>query len=90
RAASVVRLFADAGIDPSRVGAVGFGAYRPSVINFTEADRQKNRRVIIRMLSGEDMFGTTSPYAPKPAVTVPSANLSDTNSPVSEPARATP
>ena len=90
RAASVVRLFADAGIDPSRLGAVGFGAHRPSVINFTEADRQKNRRVIIRMLSGEDMFGTTSPYAPKPPVTKPGANLPDTNSPVSEPARAIP
>ncbi|MDQ1362459.1 MAG: chemotaxis protein MotB [Pseudomonadota bacterium] len=63
RAASVVRLFADAGIDPSRLGAVGFGAFRPAVINYTEADRQKNRRVIIRMLSGEDMFGPTSPYA---------------------------
>jgi chemotaxis protein MotB len=64
RAASVVRLFADAGIDPSRLGAIGFGAYRPAVVNFNEDDRQKNRRVIIRMLSGEDIFGTTSPYAP--------------------------
>lgn len=102
RAASVVRLFADAGIDPARLGAVGFGAHRPTVINFTEADRQKNRRVIIRMLSGEDMFGTTSPYAPKPAANNPSAGLPDNrvpaqnvqsdlpNLPASEPARATP
>ena len=85
RAASVVRLFADAGIDPARLGAVGFGAYRPSVINFTEADRQKNRRVIIRMMSGEDIFGTTSPYAPKLTITAPAAIPSAT-----EPARVAP
>jgi chemotaxis protein MotB len=91
RAASVVRLFADAGIDPARLGAVGFGAYRPAVINFTEEDRQKNRRVIIRMLSGEDMFGTTSPYAPKPALKLPATTLDTSPAPeATAPAQVAP
>lgn len=100
RAASVVRLFADAGIDPSRLGAIGFGAFRPAVINFTEDDRQKNRRVIIRMLSGEDIFGTTSPYGSRPLISPapdsdnnPSAQNVQSelqNSPASEPVRVSP
>jgi chemotaxis protein MotB len=100
RAASVVRLFADAGIDPARLGAVGFGAYRPAVINFTEADRQKNRRVIIRMLSGEDVLGPTSPYGSTPGVprtVIPDNKPAAQNvqsesdqSPVNEPVRVSP
>ena len=102
RAASVVRLFADAGIDPSRLGAIGFGAYRPAVVNFNEVDRQKNRRVIIRMISGEDIFGTMSPYAPKtgniPSAPITSGENSATgdapgelqNTPTRAPVRATP
>ncbi|TNF35673.1 MAG: flagellar motor protein MotD [Gammaproteobacteria bacterium] len=63
RAASVVRLFAEAGINPSRMGAIGFAEYRPSADNDSVDNRQKNRRVVIRMLAGEDMFADTTPFA---------------------------
>jgi len=61
RAASVVRLFAKQGIDASRMGAIGFGEFRAVVPNDSEENRQKNRRVVIRMLVGDDMFSQTTP-----------------------------
>lgn len=70
RAASVVRLFADSGINPSRMGVIGFAEFRPSAENDSVANRQKNRRVVIRMLAGEDMFADTTPFADKPVEAV--------------------
>lgn len=62
RAASVVRLFAEEGISASRMGAIGYAEFRPVVQNTSDANRQRNRRVVIRMLSGEDVFAGTSPF----------------------------
>jgi chemotaxis protein MotB len=67
RSASVVRLFAEAGINPQRMGAIGFAEYRPVSDNATEENRQKNRRVVIRMLAGKDMFSDSTPFADAPA-----------------------
>lgn len=63
RAASVVRLMADNGIDPSRMGAIGFGEFRSVTDNSTPENRQKNRRVIIRIMSGDDLFSESTPFA---------------------------
>ncbi len=63
RASSVVRLFAQSGINPERMGAIGYGEYRPLVANDTDENRQKNRRVVIRVMSGEDVFAQSSPFA---------------------------
>lgn len=63
RAASVVRLMANNGIDSSRMGAIGFGEFRPVTDNSTAENRQKNRRVIIRILSGDDLFSESTPFA---------------------------
>ena len=63
RSASVVRLMANSGVDPARLGAIGFAQYRPTVENDSALNRQKNRRVIIRMLAGEDMFSDVTPFA---------------------------
>jgi len=63
RAASVVRLFAQNGINPARMGAIGYAEFRPTVANDSIVNRQKNRRVVIRMMTGEDMFAETSPFA---------------------------
>lgn len=63
RSASVVRLMANSGVNPSRLGAVGFAEYRPVAANDNAINRQKNRRVIIRMLAGEDMFSDTTPFS---------------------------
>lgn len=35
------------GIDPQRIGAVGYGEYRPIADNATDAGRALNRRVMI-------------------------------------------
>lgn len=63
RAASVVRLLAQNGINPARMGAIGYGEFRPVVTNDTAANRQKNRRVVIRVMTGEDVFGEAGPFA---------------------------
>lgn len=54
RAASVARLFAEQGVDPTRLGIVGWSEYRPSADNATEDGRNHNRRVLIVVLSTED------------------------------------
>ncbi len=45
RAASVVHLFMDRGIEPDRLAVIGFGQYRPIAANDTVAGRNANRRV---------------------------------------------
>lgn len=51
RAASVVRLFVDADVDPRRLTASGYADQRPVADNATPAGRQANRRVAIRIES---------------------------------------
>lgn len=51
RAASVARLFADHGVNPERMGIVGWGEYRPAAENTNEDGRNKNRRVLVVVLS---------------------------------------
>jgi chemotaxis protein MotB len=51
RAASVVRLFADRGVDPNRLGIIGWGQYRPVADNASEDGRNRNRRVLVVVLS---------------------------------------
>ncbi len=50
RAASVVRVFADEGVSPQRLAAIGFGEHRPITDNSSEEQRKKNRRVRIVIL----------------------------------------
>ena len=50
RAASVVHLFMDRGIAPARLAVVGFGQYRPVMVNTTAAGRNANRRVEVIIL----------------------------------------
>lgn len=51
RAASVVRLMIEHGIDPRRLLAVGYGKYHPIANNKTAAGRRKNRRVTLVVLA---------------------------------------
>jgi chemotaxis protein MotB len=77
RAAGVVRVFADEGIPPQRLAAVGFGEYRPAADNNSEDGRRKNRRVKIVVLppakdgAQARMFNTGTPVATPPAGTLP-------------------
>ena len=50
RAASVVHLFMNLGVEPQRMEISGFGEYRPRVDNTTAAGRGQNRRVLIIVL----------------------------------------
>lgn len=49
RAASVVRLFIDTGMDPRRLAAIGHADQRPVADNATAEGRQANRRVALRI-----------------------------------------
>jgi chemotaxis protein MotB len=54
RAASVARLFSEQGVEPSRLGIMGWGEYRPAADNGTEDGRNHNRRVLIVVLSEDN------------------------------------
>lgn len=51
RAASVVRLFIETGVDPRRLTATGYAEQRPVADNAKMEGRQRNRRVAITMES---------------------------------------
>jgi len=51
RATSVVQEFVKAGINPTRLSAIGYGEFHPIGDNKTEEGRFKNRRVILVLMS---------------------------------------
>lgn len=55
RAASVVHLFTESGMDPRRLAVLGLGEYRPAQSNDTEQGRNINRRVLLVILSGNGL-----------------------------------
>ncbi|MYN26107.1 flagellar motor protein MotD [Duganella levis] len=63
RASSVVRLFIDAGVAPTRLTAVGFSSNQPVADNDSPLGRARNRRVAVTILSG----------IPDPSTEVPTA-----------------
>lgn len=50
RATTVLHYLEDAGIEPAKLQATGFGEYRPVASNKTEEGRQENRRVEVVIL----------------------------------------
>ena len=54
RAASVARLFADHGVALNRLGIMGWGEVRPIADNSTEEGRNRNRRVLVVVLSDRE------------------------------------
>jgi len=57
RAASVVHIMVDAGIDPRRLSVVAYGEYRPVLPNTTPDGRNANRRVVLTISSVEPTTG---------------------------------
>ncbi|HEV2538881.1 MAG TPA: flagellar motor protein MotD [Frateuria sp.] len=51
RAASVARLFSESGVSPDRLGIIGWGQFRPAADNATAEGRNRNRRVLVVVLS---------------------------------------
>ena len=78
RALAAVHFFTEkAGVDPRRVGAVGYGEYRPIADNATPEGRAKNRRIAITILpdelAGSDTVPTVKTIAPIDAPSQPVA-----------------
>jgi chemotaxis protein MotB len=67
RAASVARLFSDHGVTPNRLGIMGWGEVRPIADNATEDGRNRNRRVMVVVLSDRDGPSRFTMDAGKPA-----------------------
>ena len=66
RATAAVRFLCEkAGVDPRRLGAVGYGEFHPIADNATPEGRAKNRRIALVVLSeelvGADTLDTTAP-----------------------------
>jgi chemotaxis protein MotB len=59
--AAVHFLTEKAGVDPRRVGAVGYGEYRPIADNATAEGRARNRRIAIAILADELAGADTVP-----------------------------
>ncbi|MGJ8687713.1 MAG: flagellar motor protein MotD [Spongiibacteraceae bacterium] len=79
RAASVVRLIAQEGVDPKRMAVTGFGEHRPIASNATVDGRNKNRRVLMVILSkAKSLAGSKS-------VNVQSSSLENMQSLEAEP-----
>ena len=69
RALAAVHVLTEkAGVDPRRVGAVGYGEYRPIADNATAEGRTKNRRIAITLLPDElaaaDVVSPVKPITP--------------------------
>ena len=70
RALAAVHFLTDqAGVDSRRLGAVGYGEFRPIADNSTADGRAKNRRIAITILPDELAGADTVPTAKTPAVT---------------------
>lgn len=57
RAASVVHMLVEGGIDPRRLAVVAYGEYRPVLPNTTPDGRNANRRVVLTIQSIEPDIG---------------------------------
>ena len=75
--AAVHFLTEKAGVDPRRVGAVGYGEYRPIADNATAEGRARNRRIAITILpdelAGADTVPAVKPVTPAISPPQPSA-----------------
>jgi chemotaxis protein MotB len=76
RALAAVHFLTDsAGVDPRRLGAAGYGEYRPIAENSTAEGRARNRRIAITILPDELAAADAPPPSPKATAptNVPSA-----------------
>ena len=79
RATAAVRFLCEqAGIDPRRLGSVGYGEFHPVAENATPEGRAQNRRIAIVILS-EELVGSDA--AAKAARPIPPAAVVATNAP---------
>ncbi len=81
RATAAVRFLTEkAGVDPRRLGAVGYGEFRPVADNSTAEGRARNRRIAITILS-EELAGADI-AVPVTTNSLPTGPILSTNAPV--------
>lgn len=67
RAAAVVQLFIEEGIDSSRLMAAGYGEFQPVVPNDSPENRAHNRRVVLMISKTGELRPQLKPIAPNAA-----------------------
>jgi chemotaxis protein MotB len=76
RAASVVHLFMESGVEPTRMTVAGLGEYRPVAGNDDAEGRNRNRRVVVVVLAHPEAPPSFLPAErPTAAVEVPPGTL---------------
>jgi chemotaxis protein MotB len=72
RATAAVRFLTEkGGVDPRRLGALGYGEFRPLADNGTAEGRAKNRRIAVTILSEEMAGADVAAAANRPGDSVP-------------------
>jgi chemotaxis protein MotB len=71
RASSVVRLFMQNGVDPTRLAAIGYADNRPVESNDTPEGRARNRRVTLMIVAASPATDAVASTPDAPAVPVP-------------------
>jgi chemotaxis protein MotB len=77
RAAAVVHLFAEEGIDPGRMAAIGYGQYQPVADNKTAEGRAANRRVVLRIAKEGELRPTLDIIDVTPTQNEPTENIAE-------------
>ena len=93
RATAAVRFLQEqAGVDPRRLGAVGYSEFHPVADNTTAEGRAKNRRIAIVVLPEElaAVDGPAPTGAPAAAPETPKAEAPKPAAPPAEPAKGVP
>jgi chemotaxis protein MotB len=65
RAAAVVQLFIEEGLDASRLVAAGYGEFQPVAANDTPDNRTRNRRVVLMISKSGELRPVLKAVAPK-------------------------
>jgi chemotaxis protein MotB len=83
RATAAVRFLSEkAGVDPKRLGALGYGEFRPIADNATAEGRARNRRIAITILSEELAGSDVVPTLKTNSAALLVAPLNTTNPPL--------
>ena len=81
RAAAVVQLFIEEGIDPGKLMATGYGEFQPIAPNDTPENRTKNRRVVLMISKTGELRPRLQPIAPDQAAPGPAPEAAPAASP---------
>lgn len=81
RATAAVRCLIGMGVDPRRLGAVGYAEYRPIADNSTPEGRARNRRIAITIMSDEMAGADTVPLVTTNKLDLSLASVAGTNAP---------